>query len=760
MKISFTPHFFSLFSAMFFRLFFLAILAVLPLQSQSLAMGEVTVRSALGQLLDADIDVTILSAQETESLSARLASPEMFAEAGLEYSVLTRSLRLSIEKKGDRPVIHLSSEKAITEPYLMVMVEVSAGGNRSVRQYALLLDPAPVQNEPPASTVDTVLPKISPVPAPTIMAPPKTTVTSKRERKANDSVNIAASPEPTSATHYVKSGETLHQIATTLQPKGTTLAQVMIAITQENPEAFDEDNVHRMKAGVILKLPEAERIRNIDPQLARQKLISQTKEFKKVSAPEKNTALPSNQKVATADSKPAIRSHSGLIRKQTIEQSLPELPKDQLKLSSPNPSDKQNKSSEISALDTLANEKSLADSTQRIAELEKNIRELQDQLALRNPPSTAPQQQEPAEQSAQQPDAKSTVASPSGSLNAQTTMTSNRPTIVPPVKNEYVYEIEKLIGVEDFFNEWDSETLALIGTAGAASLAGLLLFMRIRRRKRLISVPSVRREPAADEASVFGQAGGRHVDTNHSVFHSNFVPSVSQLDTKEVDPIAEADVYIAYGRDEQAEEILLDALKANPQRYGVHVKLLEIYAARKDQKKFAHLAAELRLLTQGLGPEWRQAAQLGQKLEAGNPLYASSASAQTVNDSSTVTTAQSFNQSVQFTPSIVKQVPTELTDFSLRLDGMLQQGRAASGSVQFSGSDSHAEVIDFTQTGVTSRLAATPAETVALKTKIDLAMACNDIGDSAGARDLLSEVASSHHPELAARAKSLLQQLA
>ncbi len=109
-------------------------------------MGKVTVHSALGQLLDADIDVTILSVQETESLSARLASPEMFAEAGLEYSVLTRSLRLSIGKKGDRPVIYLSSEKAITEPYLMVMVEVSAGGNCSVRQYALLLDLAPVQN--------------------------------------------------------------------------------------------------------------------------------------------------------------------------------------------------------------------------------------------------------------------------------------------------------------------------------------------------------------------------------------------------------------------------------------------------------------------------------------------------------------------------------------------------------------------------------------------------------------------------------------
>jgi FimV-like protein len=73
-------------------------------------------------------------------------------------------------------------------------------------------------------------------------------------------------------------------------------------------------------------------------------------------------------------------------------------------------------------------------------------------------------------------------------------------------------------------------------------------------------------------------------------------------------------------------------------------------------------------------------------------------------------------------------------------------------------------VIDFTQTGVTSKTsftqAHTQAETLALKTKLDLAVACNEIGDNDGARDLLREVASSQHAELAPRAKSLLQQLA
>jgi pilus assembly protein FimV len=76
------------------------------------------------------------------------------------------------------------------------------------------------------------------------------------------------------------------------------------------------------------------------------------------------------------------------------------------------------------------------------------------------------------------------------------------------------------------------------------------------------------------------------VDTNNSVFNSNFAPSASQLDTNEVDPVAEADVYIAYGRDAQAEEILKEALRTHPERHAVRLKLLEIYVTRKDARAF------------------------------------------------------------------------------------------------------------------------------------------------------------------------------
>lgn len=91
---------------------------------------------------------------------------------------------------------------------------------------------------------------------------------------------------------------------------------------------------------------------------------------------------------------------------------------------------------------------------------------------------------------------------------------------------------------------------------------------------------------------------------------------------EEVDPIAEADVYMAYGRDAQAEEILKEALQKDASRIPVHAKLLEIYAKRQDTKAFEQTALKLKNLTNGAGPEWDKAAVLGKSLDPNNGLYA------------------------------------------------------------------------------------------------------------------------------------------
>src|SRR6185436_1995999 len=97
---------------------------------------------------------------------------------------------------------------------------------------------------------------------------------------------------------------------------------------------------------------------------------------------------------------------------------------------------------------------------------------------------------------------------------------------------------------------------------------------------------------------------------------------------EEVDPFAEADVYMAYGRDAQAEEILKEALQKDSKRIPVHAKLLEIYANRKDAKAFEQTALKLKGLTNSAGPEWDKAAALGRSIDPQNGLYAGAGGAQ------------------------------------------------------------------------------------------------------------------------------------
>jgi len=99
------------------------------------------------------------------------------------------------------------------------------------------------------------------------------------------------------------------------------------------------------------------------------------------------------------------------------------------------------------------------------------------------------------------------------------------------------------------------------------------------------------------------------------------VSQTSGMEAEEVDPIAEADVYMAYGRDAQAEEILKEALQKDSSRVPVHSKLLEIYAKRNDTRAFEQTALKLKSLTSGSGPDWDKAAALGRSIDPANGLY-------------------------------------------------------------------------------------------------------------------------------------------
>jgi pilus assembly protein FimV len=166
----------------------------------------------------------------------------------------------------------------------------------------------------------------------------------------------------------------------------------------------------------------------------------------------------------------------------------------------------------------------------------------------------------------------------------------------------------------------------LIPALGVGLLAVLLGFgfYKMRQKRKTAAVDSSFLESRLQPDSFFGASGGQRIDTaeTNNPTGSSMVYSPSQLDAAgDVDPVAEADVYLAYGRDLQAEEILKEALRTNPQRVAIHGKLLEIYAKRRDIKAFEVVAAEAYNLTQGSGSEWDHICDLGRDLDPSNPMY-------------------------------------------------------------------------------------------------------------------------------------------
>jgi len=160
-----------------------------------------------------------------------------------------------------------------------------------------------------------------------------------------------------------------------------------------------------------------------------------------------------------------------------------------------------------------------------------------------------------------------------------------------------------------------------LGLLGALVVLLVAYFVYSWRRKKNAQArfqDSVLGAAAAGGASL-GEPTAPPTTTTTSTRTASQAPA--GMEAEEVDPIAEADVYMAYGRDAQAEEILKEALQRDANRTAVHGKLLEIYAHRKDTGAFAQSATKLRSLTNGTGPEWEKAAALGRSIDPRNNLY-------------------------------------------------------------------------------------------------------------------------------------------
>src|SRR5450830_1098005 len=113
----------------------------LPMAANAAGLGKLTVLSSLGQPLRAEIELNSVSKEEEGALVARLAPADAFKKANIDFNPVLSSLRFSVEQRQGKQLIRISSSQAINEPFVDLLLELSGGGSRLVREYTFLLDP-------------------------------------------------------------------------------------------------------------------------------------------------------------------------------------------------------------------------------------------------------------------------------------------------------------------------------------------------------------------------------------------------------------------------------------------------------------------------------------------------------------------------------------------------------------------------------------------------------------------------------------------
>ncbi len=112
--------------------------------SHAAGLGQISVKSALGERLNAEIDL-VASKSEVGSLVVRLASPDAFERAGLVYSSLMNGVTVSIEKRaGGEPFVQITSNQVVNDPFVDLLIELSWSAGRISREFTAFLDPTAV----------------------------------------------------------------------------------------------------------------------------------------------------------------------------------------------------------------------------------------------------------------------------------------------------------------------------------------------------------------------------------------------------------------------------------------------------------------------------------------------------------------------------------------------------------------------------------------------------------------------------------------
>lgn len=628
-------------------------LTLLPVSVLAAGLGQLKVTSGIGEPLKAEIELLSVSAAEKASLKANIAPESTYRAQGLDRPASHQNIKVQVAKSNSgKNILKLRSNQPMTEPFLDMLVEVEWETGRILREYTVLLDPPGYNREVAATQVETPVIKASDNKQKKSIAPLKKKSTSSTSAASSNTTSTISSED-----HLTQKGDTLSKIAHRMKPEGVSLDQMLVGLFEANPDAFSGNNMNRLKVGKILQKPSEEALNAIGRKQAAKEIKVQTANWNEY----RNNLAGIVSASTPQASEEASQSSSGKIKPATEDQSAADNtgPKDVVKLSSGDAKAAEaDMQAKITALqeEVSAREKGLKEAQDRTAALEKQIEDMQKLLTLKNNALSEAQQAGEKGVSAEKENAEETVvaavdeaktAEPAAPVQlgtkidekvesspaeaekaaAPTPAEATKPVPQPKPAEAPVEQPSFISGILDTVSGiFGNLNTTIIGAIAGllALLIGAWFYLRNKRRKNLADFEQgIMTSGGLKANTVFGNTSGASVDTGDTSFLTDFSQSTSggMIDTNDVDPIAEAEVYMAYGRDAQAEEILKDAISKEPKRYELHLKLLEMYAASKDMSAFETVSGELYTTLGAEDPTWAKVAEIGIKLEPNNPLY-------------------------------------------------------------------------------------------------------------------------------------------
>lgn len=695
----------------------------------ALGMGGINVTTALGQPLQADIELVAVSRTDRAGLAARLASADDYKAAGLQYPYGNKfKFKLEARPNGD-PYLLVSSDQPINDPFVSLLVELTWPSGKMLREYTFLLDPpgyapdqpgladlrvvapaaevvttgaliAPVDAEIPAETVEPALP-VEPVTTPTEAAAaeegtalpaeaipaaeeqPTSGVVAETGEAAQKAVPKTAEIPPPAVEPLpaipewvtVPRGSTMYELADQYKASDMSVERMLVAMYRANANEFGGKNMNRIKAGKILRLPDERELEKVTQSDAEREIRVQTADWntyrqKLASAAAVSTRTQTTQQVAVGKISSSVIDHAPIAKetaKEVLKLSKGEAPGDQAVAGSGGKGlteeDKKNALQE----EAIAKAKALEEERMRTAMREQNLKDAQllAQLKAEKAELEAKLLAQQAAKPETKPEATPAVVSDS-KLKVESAAAK------PPVKPAAVTPPPSVATEPTLVEQILEEPLYLAAGAGLLLVLGGLGFVAVSRKKKTSFGEEA--GSSGDVGDITGRLAAPVVpspdtgDFTKTVMTSavhTAAPGQPAPEPEAVDPISEADLFLSFGRDGQAEEILREALKTMPSNHQIHLKLLGIYSSRQDTESFSAIARQLK--DSGDEYAWEQAVEMGRKLEPNNPMYGGSGS---MEDTSSATVQMpAFNiGAASFAESAAPAKPAALDmDFDLNL---------------------------------------------------------------------------------------------